>query len=94
MPQTRNAAKRRGISPCMARACRIPTEAEDDWRMAQSRTPTTKPRIGFVAFMMNFWKTGESLRGDMAEDMVFRPWNRSPNPKMTWPMYLVLLRLA
>ena len=29
IPQTTNAAKYKGISPCMARACKTPTAAEE-----------------------------------------------------------------
>ena len=88
MPQIRNDAKYSGIRPCMASACKIPTAAEEDWITAHSAAPTRMPRMGFLAFIMKFWNQATSFRGPMAADMVCRPWNRRPKPRMIWPMCL------
>ena len=88
-PQIRKDAKYRGMRPCMAKAWRIPTAAEEDWITAQRTAPTRIPSMGFLAFIMKSWNQMTSFRGFIAPLMVCRPWKRRPKPRMIWPICLV-----
>ena len=63
IPHIMKAAKYKGISPCIARACRIPTAADELWMTIHSTTPIKNPRTGFFAFRIKFWNMTESLSG-------------------------------
>ena len=82
-PKRMNMAPCRGISPSPARACRMPTLAEEDWMSAVMAAPTSTPTKGLLTPMMASRNNCQSRSGAMAEDMVFMPTNRMPRPMVT-----------
>ena len=50
-------------SPVLDSACRMPTEAEEDWMMTVTTTPTSTPRTGLVMLTKSSWKAALSRRG-------------------------------
>ncbi len=46
-PSTMGMAELKVTRPVLDRACRIPTDAEDDWMMTVTTTPTRTPRMGW-----------------------------------------------
>ena len=49
----------RGTSPALARACRMPTEAEEDWMMAVNTAPMAMPASGLENVVMKLMNTSE-----------------------------------
>ena len=41
-------------SPVLDSACKIPTEAEEDWMITVTTTPTRTPRMGLVMVTNRF----------------------------------------
>ena len=68
-------------------ACRIPTEAEEDWMMTVTTTPTRTPRMGLVMVTNSSWNAALSRRGDTPVSIRLMPVNRMPKPSMIWPMF-------
>ena len=67
------------------RACKIPTEAEEDCSTAVSTAPASTPRTGFLKLRNRSMNQGSSARGLMAVDMVFIPAIRTEKPTMILP---------
>ena len=77
----------------MARACRIPTEAEEDWITAVKAAPARIPRIGFENWVINRTKSSESRRGIMESLIIPIPIKRTPIPAIMPPMCWAFLFL-
>ena len=75
----------REISPSPARACKIPTDAEEDCKMAVMPAPMSTPSKGLLMLVMASRNSCQSRRGSMAPDMVSMPTNRMPKPMSTSP---------
>ena len=73
------------MTPLTAKACRIPTEAEEDWISAVKAAPARMPINGLLKLDTRSTKAGESRRGIMAELIISIPMNRIPSPAMIWP---------
>ena len=73
--------------PVLDNACRMPTEAEDDWMMTVATTPTRMPRMGLVMLTNRSWNAALSRRGETPESIRLMPVNRMPQPSMIWPMF-------
>ena len=76
--------------PVLDSACKIPTDAEEDWMTTVATRPTSTPSRGLVMETNNCWKTGLSFRGATPESIRLMPVNRMPKPSMIWPMFLRL----
>ena len=79
-PNRMNTALDRGIIPVEARACRIPTEAEEDWIRAVKMAPMAIPISGFLKVVIKLMKVAESWRGAMASPIISIPMNSTPSP--------------
>ena len=64
------------IIPVELSACRMPTEAEEDWMMPVTTAPTSTPKMGFWNLAKRAVNSGTSLRGATAASMAKRPVNR------------------
>ena len=68
------------MTPLIARACKIPTDAEEDWISAVNPAPTRIPSRGLLNLVISSTNCGSSLNGDMAELIMSIPMNRTPMP--------------
>ena len=75
----------RGISPLEASACKMPTDAEEDWMMAVNTAPARMPSTGLENRVISEMNASESRRGIMALLIISMPMNRTPRPAMIWP---------
>ena len=66
--------------PVEARACRIPTDAEELCRIVVTRIPNRTARNGLRNMVNRFINCSESFKGPSAVSMVDIPTNRMPNP--------------
>ena len=53
-PRMMGMAELKVTSPVLDSACKIPTEAEEDWMITVTTTPTRTPRMGFVMVTNRF----------------------------------------
>ena len=53
-PRMMGMAELKVTSPVLDSACKIPTEAEEDWMITVTTTPTRTPRMGFVIVTNRF----------------------------------------
>ena len=79
-PNRTNTALYRSMTPLMARACKIPTDAEEDWISAVKPAPTRMPRSGLLNFVIISTNCGSSLKGDIAELIISIPIKSTPMP--------------
>ena len=79
-PKSTNTALGSVISPLVASACRIPTDAEEDWMMAVNTAPARIPRTGLENLVIRDTKASESLRGIIAELIISIPMKSTPRP--------------
>ena len=84
-PNSTYTAFPRPINPLEARACRIPTEAEEDWIIAVKMAPARIHRIGLENLVSNATKASDSLRGIIAALIISIPTNRIPSPARISP---------
>ena len=56
----------RPITPLLARACKMPTEAEEDWMMAVKIVPAKMPSTGLLNWVSRLTKASDSRSGAMA----------------------------
>ena len=68
------------LAPVRHRACRIPTDAEDDWITAVRRAPAITPNNGFENLSNRFVNSGTSARGFTAELIISIPYIRIAKP--------------
>ena len=61
-------------------ACRIPTDAEDDWMIAVTPAPTSTPSTGLEIAANRSANCGRSASGATAPSMTDMPMNRIPKP--------------
>ena len=90
-PKSTNTALWILITPPMASAWRMPTDAEEDWITAVNTAPTRIPRMGLenlVTIWMNVW---ESRSGTMASLIIPIPMNSTPIPAMMPPTCWIFL---
>ena len=80
-------------APVALRACRIPTEAEEDWMTAVSAAPARTPRMGLVKTRRRLAKVSLWARGATAPLMVSIPAIRTAKPKRAVPASRRTLRL-
>ena len=93
MPRIRGIQADNGRSPLPARACRIPTEAEEDWSIAATKHPARIPKIGFLNNTRIFPKASLSFRGPTDSEIRDMESNSKPKPKQINPTFLVVLFL-
>ena len=89
-PRMMGMAELKVTRPVLDNACRIPTDAEEDWMTTVTTTPTRMPRMGFVMVTNRFWNTALSRRGATPVSIRLMPVNRMPKPSMIWPMFFFL----
>ena len=73
------------MRPLPARACRIPTEAEEDWIMAVKIMPAKIPRAGLLKRVISPMNASDSRRGTMAPLIISMPRKSTPKPAMICP---------
>ena len=73
-------------APVMHSACRIPTEAEEDWMIAVSARPASMPSTGLVNISRMLVNSGTSARGLTASLIMFMPFISTVKPTRIWPM--------
>ena len=59
-PNSTYTALDRGIIPVAARACKIPTDADEDWIMAVNTAPTRMPRSGLLNCVIRWINVSDS----------------------------------
>ena len=84
-PNNTNAASWKLITPLSASACKIPTEAEDDWMTAVKIIPAMIPINGFENLVIRLINGGYSRSGIMESPIMFIPTNKIPSPAMISP---------
>ena len=67
-------------------ACKMPTDAEEDWMIAVSRAPTSTPRIGLVKARKRSPNQGASASGAVALLIRSMPVIKMAKPRKIWPM--------
>ena len=77
-------------APVMHRACKMPTEAEEDWMMAVRAAPASRPRTGLEKAVrtpvnFSFW-----ARGETEELMASMPNIKMAKPTKMVPMFFFL----
>ena len=73
------------ITPLLARACKIPTDAEELCIIAVNTAPTKIPIKGFSKVLTILTNSGELLSGDIAVDIISIPINKIPSPAIIVP---------
>ena len=81
------------MAPVMDSACKMPTDADEDWTMAVSTVPASTPKIGLENIRKIFAKSGMSFSGATASDMVSMPNINTENPSRIMPVSLRFCRL-
>ena len=76
--------------PDVDSACRIPIDADEDWRIAVMPSPTSSPRKGFENIMRMLVNVLFSASGDTALDIELIPIRRIPNERRMAPTFLCL----
>ena len=84
-PNNTNAASWKLIIPLNASACKIPTDAEDDWITAVKTIPAMIPINGFENLVIRLINGGYSRSGTIASPIIFIPTNKIPSPAMISP---------
>ena len=84
-PNNTKAASWKLITQLNANACRIPTEAEDDWMTAVKIIPAMIPINGFENLVIRLINGGYSRSGIMESPIMFIPTNKIPSPAMISP---------
>ena len=79
-PKSTYTALDSGIIPVAASACRIPTDAEDDWITAVNTAPTRIPRSGLLNCVIRLINASDSWSGSIAAPIMSIPMNRTPSP--------------
>ena len=74
------------ITPLIAKACKIPTEAEELWIIAVNPAPTKIPINGFSNVVTRLTNSGELLSGTIALDIISIPIKRIPSPAIIPPI--------
>ena len=72
--------------PVEARACKMPTEAEEDWMMAVRTAPARTPRMGLENIRRMLANSGTSRRPATAPDMVSMPNISVAKPRRMVPV--------
>ena len=65
-PRMMGMAEPKVTRPVLDSACKIPTEAEEDWMITVTTTPTSTPRMGLVMLTNSSWNAALSRRGGHA----------------------------
>ena len=78
-------------APVTDKACRIPTDAEEDWIIAVNRAPTITPKIGLRNMVRILVNSGTSARGFTAPLMDSIPNISTAKPKNISPISFFLL---
>ena len=81
-PRMMGMAEPKVTRPVLDSACKIPTEAEEDWMITVTTTPTSTPRMGLVMLTNSSWNAALSRRGDTPVSIRLMPVNRMPKPSM------------
>lgn len=81
-------------APVMQSACKIPTEADEDWMIAVSTAPAITPRIGLVNINRMFVNSGTSASGLTAPLIISMPVISTAKPIMMLPASCFLSPLA
>ena len=86
-PRMMGMAEPKVTRPVLESACRMPTEAEEDWMITVATRPTSTPRMGLDIETKRFWNIALSFRGATPVSIRLMPVNRMPKPSMIWPMF-------
>ena len=81
-------------APVTQSACKIPTEADEDWMIAVSTAPAITPRIGLVNINRMFVNSGTSASGLTAPLIISMPVISTAKPIMMLPASCFLSPLA
>ena len=84
-PMMMGTAALKVTAPVEDKACRMPTAAEEDCRIAVSTAPATTPNRGLVKARNRSMNHSSPARGLMEVDMVFMPAIRMAKPIMILP---------
>ncbi len=84
-PMMMGTAAAQVMAPVEERACKIPTEAEEDWITAVTPAPTSTPKMGFVMAWKSWAKAGSSRRGRTAASIWNMPVKSTPKPRSICP---------
>ena len=66
--------------PVAASACRMPTDAEDDWMTAVNTAPTRMPISGLLNWVIRLMNASDSCSGSIAAPIISIPMKRMPRP--------------
>ena len=88
-PRMMGMAELKVTSPVLDSACRIPTEAEEDWMITVTTTPTRRQN-GVGHGDEQILKDALSRRGATPVSIRLMPVNRMPKPSMIWPIFFFL----
>ena len=81
-------------APVTHSACKMPTEAEDDWMIAVSSAPAITPRIGLVNISSRFVNSGTFASGLTAPLIISMPVISTAKPIIMLPASCFLSPLA
>ena len=84
-PNNTKAASWKLITPLNANACRIPTEAEDDWMTAVKIIPAMIPISGLENLVIRLIMVDTHEVVPMESPIMFIPTNKIPRPAMISP---------
>ena len=84
-PNSTYTAPSRPIRPPAASACRIPTDAEEDWMIAVKIIPVRMPSTGLRNLVIRLIKASDSLSGIMELLIISIPMKRMPSPATICP---------
>ena len=79
-PKRTYTAPESGIMPVAASACRMPTDAEDDWMTAVNTAPTRMPISGLLNWVIRLMNASDSCSGSIAAPIISIPMKRMPRP--------------
>ena len=82
------------MTPVRDSACKMPTEAEEDWMMAVSTVPTSTPSRGLRKAVNSSAKPGISRSGSTAPDIISMPYISTVKPTKMVPTSFFFWLLA
>lgn len=74
------------IAPVLAKACKTPTEADDDWMIAVKTAPASTPSSGFENKSRRLRKLSLERSGDTAPLIASMPYIRTAKPSKIEPV--------
>ena len=80
--------------PVKVSACKIPTEADEDWTIAVMTVPASTPRIGCSNTVSTRTNAGLSFKGATESDIISMPNIRTAKPSKINPTSFFLRSLT